>query len=112
MEKHFDQHEIFLFCVYRVQNLKETIERLHGIPASNQVLLISGGEVLNILSRVCSYQSGTDENPIYMFSTLFNGPKLFSALASESRKYLLISYCIFDSKKKKTFFEQKILLQK
>lgn len=60
-----------------VQNLKETIERLHGIPSLNQVLLISGGEVLQPLSRVCSYSSGTDENPIYMFSTLFDNLKYF-----------------------------------
>lgn len=54
-----------------MQSLKETIERLHGLPANNQVLLISGGEILQDGSRVCSYSSGTDTNPIYMFSTSF-----------------------------------------
>lgn len=74
---------------YRVQSLKETIERLHRIPAVNQVLLISGGEVLQPLSRVCSYSSGTDENPIYMFSTLFDSSKQFPPWPSiESRKYI------------------------
>lgn len=80
-----------LFC--RVQNLKETIERLHGIPSANQVLLISGGEVLQPSSRVCSYSSGTDENPIYMFSTLFDSSKHLSPWPSiESRKYKSILY--------------------
>lgn len=79
-------HLICFFC--RVQNLKETIERLHGIPSANQVLLISGGEVLQPSSRVCSYSSGTDENPIYMFSTLFDSSKHLSPWPSiESRKY-------------------------
>lgn len=74
--------------------MKETIERLHGIPAINQVLLISGGEVLNLMSRVCSYSSGTDENPIYMFSTMFEGPKYLSPLPIESRMYQLIAITI------------------
>lgn len=75
---------------YRVQNLKETIERLHGIPATKQVLMISGGEVLNPVSRVCSYPSGTDENPIYMFSILFDNSKLLPPWPSECRKYLFV----------------------
>lgn len=53
----------------RVQFLKDTIERHHAIPASSQVLLVSGGETLDAKSRVCSYTAGTDTNPIYMFST-------------------------------------------
>lgn len=71
---------------YRVQNLKETIERLHNIPAASQVLLISGGEVLDLMSRICSYPSGTDENPIYMFTTMFDGPRQFAPLPTDSRK--------------------------
>ncbi|XP_037034011.1 RB1-inducible coiled-coil protein 1 isoform X2 [Bradysia coprophila] len=54
-----------------VQSLKDTIERLHGLPTNHQVLLISGGEILQDGSRVCSYSSGTDTNPIYMFNTSF-----------------------------------------
>lgn len=81
-------HIYFFFSFYRVQNLKETIERLHGIPATKQVLMISGGEVLNSTSRVCSYSSGTDENPIYMFSILFDNSKLHQPWPSEIRKYL------------------------
>lgn len=79
---------------YRVQNLKDTIERLHGIPAMSQVLLISGGQVLDLMSRVCIYSSGTDENPIYMFTTLFDGPKLFVPLPNESRKFICIFLCL------------------
>lgn len=51
-----------------VRSLKETIERHHGIPAGSIVLLVSGGEVLQDLNRVCNYTAGTDTNPIYMFS--------------------------------------------
>lgn len=61
----------FFLSFFSVQSLKDTIERLHGLPATNQVLLISGGEILQDGSRVCSYSSGTDTNPIYMFSTSF-----------------------------------------
>lgn len=81
---------VFFMSFYRVQNLKETIERLHGIPATKQVLMISGGEVLNPVSRVCSYPSGTDENPIYMFSILFDNSKLLQPWPSECRKYLFV----------------------
>lgn len=85
-----DYHQYCSFClflVFSVQNLKETIERLHGIPVEKQVLLISGGEVLQPGTRVCSYSSGTDENPIYMFSTIFNKEKnLLPWPSIESRK--------------------------
>ncbi|XP_067647812.1 RB1-inducible coiled-coil protein 1 [Eurosta solidaginis] len=52
-----------------VENLKDTIERLHGIPASNIVLLVSGGEMLAQSTQVSYYSAGTDTNPIYMFLT-------------------------------------------
>ncbi|XP_053960571.1 RB1-inducible coiled-coil protein 1 [Anastrepha ludens] len=52
-----------------VENLKETIERLHGIPAANIVLLVSGGEMLAPSTQVSYYSAGTDTNPIYMFMT-------------------------------------------
>ncbi|KAM7361657.1 autophagy-related 17 isoform 2-T2 [Cochliomyia hominivorax] len=52
-----------------VENLKDTIERLHGIPATNIVLLVSGGEMLTHTTQVSYYSAGTDTNPIYMFLT-------------------------------------------
>lgn len=52
-----------------VENLKDTIERLHGIPAANIVLLVSGGEMLTQTTQVSYYSAGTDTNPIYMFLT-------------------------------------------
>ncbi|XP_005184835.1 RB1-inducible coiled-coil protein 1 [Musca domestica] len=52
-----------------VENLKDTIERLHGIPAANIVLLVSGGEMLIHSTQVSYYSAGTDTNPIYMFLT-------------------------------------------
>lgn len=94
LESEINFNKFYLF-IFRVQNLKDTIERLHGIPAANQVLLISGGEVLHLNSRVCSYSSGTDENPIYMFSTLFDSPKLLPPWPSESRKYLIFRSLFF-----------------
>ena len=54
--------------VCSVQSLKQAIERQHAIPASSQVLLVSGGETLDASNRVCSYSAGTDTNPIFMFS--------------------------------------------
>ncbi|KAH8295084.1 hypothetical protein KR018_007061 [Drosophila ironensis] len=52
-----------------VESLKETIQKLHGIPASNIVLLVSGGEMLMHSTQVSCYSAGTDTNPIYMFLT-------------------------------------------
>ncbi|XP_017848526.1 RB1-inducible coiled-coil protein 1 isoform X2 [Drosophila busckii] len=52
-----------------VENLKDTIQRLHGIPATNIVLLVSGGEMLTHCTQVSCYSAGTDTNPIYMFLT-------------------------------------------
>lgn len=54
---------------YSVNMLKDTIEKICGIPKANQVLLISGGEILQFDTKVFSYSSGTDTNPIFMFST-------------------------------------------
>ncbi|XP_017037471.1 RB1-inducible coiled-coil protein 1 [Drosophila kikkawai] len=52
-----------------VENLKETIQKLHGIPSANIVLLVSGGEMLTHSTQVSCYSAGTDTNPIYMFLT-------------------------------------------
>jgi hypothetical protein len=52
-----------------VQSLTQAIERQYAIPASSQVLLVSGGETLIPSYRVCTYSAGTDTNPIFMFSS-------------------------------------------
>lgn len=52
-----------------VENLKETIQRLHQLPAANIVLLVSGGEMLTHSTQVSCYSAGTDTNPIFMFLT-------------------------------------------
>lgn len=57
------------FRTNSVQSLTQAIERQYGIPASSQVLLVSGGETLELANRVCSYSAGTDTNPIFMFSS-------------------------------------------
>lgn len=48
--------------------LKEVIAQMCRIPSDKQVLLVSGGESLELNARVCSYSAGTDTNPIYLFS--------------------------------------------
>ncbi|KAH8343875.1 hypothetical protein KR084_000954 [Drosophila pseudotakahashii] len=52
-----------------VEHLKDTIQKLHNIPAANIVLLVSGGEMLTHSTQVSCYSAGTDTNPIYMFLT-------------------------------------------
>lgn len=70
-----DAKQIFTFFLFRfafvrsVSSLKQSIERQYAIPASSQVLLVSGGETLEMNNRVCSYSAGTDTNPIFMFSS-------------------------------------------
>lgn len=51
-----------------VAALKESIYDKTGIPEDKQVLLINGGEGLNVKSRVCDYCAGTDTSPIFLFS--------------------------------------------
>jgi RB1-inducible coiled-coil protein 1 len=55
-------------CNFSVKQLQDVIERSCGIPVDKQVLLVSGGECLDPVARVCSYSAGTDTNPIYLFS--------------------------------------------
>ncbi|XP_035795471.1 RB1-inducible coiled-coil protein 1-like isoform X2 [Anopheles albimanus] len=70
---HVDQGRMLTFemnwMFEDIRKLKEVIERHHAIPARSIVLLVSGGEMLVNDSRVCNYATGTDTNPIYMFST-------------------------------------------
>ncbi|XP_049533094.1 RB1-inducible coiled-coil protein 1 isoform X2 [Anopheles darlingi] len=70
---HVDQGRMLTFemnwMFEDIRKLKEVIERHHAIPARSIVLLVSGGEMLVNESRVCNYATGTDTNPIYMFST-------------------------------------------
>ncbi len=52
-----------------MENLKAAICEQHQIPVQSQVLLVSGGESLNLNDRVCKYSSaGTDTSPIFLFS--------------------------------------------
>lgn len=55
----------------KVANLKKAIAAKTDIPENKQVLLISGGESLNSMQRVCSYSSaGTDTSPIFLFAKI------------------------------------------
>lgn len=60
-----------LFVFFSVHHLKNVIEENCHIPTNKQVLLISGGECLQESAKVCSYSSGTDTNPIYLFNRSF-----------------------------------------
>uniref|UniRef100_T1IRC5 Autophagy protein ATG17-like domain-containing protein n=1 Tax=Strigamia maritima TaxID=126957 RepID=T1IRC5_STRMM len=51
-----------------VEYLKEKIASRMHIPVANQVLLVNGGESIDSQESVCSYSSGTDSDPIYLFS--------------------------------------------
>lgn len=52
-----------------VITLKKAITAKTEIPEDKQVLLISGGESLNNMQRICSYSSaGTDTSPIFLFA--------------------------------------------
>ncbi|CAH1252988.1 RB1CC1 [Branchiostoma lanceolatum] len=51
-----------------VNVLQQEVARSLGVPADKQVMLISGGDMLESKSRVCSYSAGTDTNPIFLFS--------------------------------------------
>lgn len=54
-----------------VGNLKKAIAIKTDIPEDKQVLLISGGESLNNMQKVCSYSSaGTDTSPIFLFAKI------------------------------------------
>ncbi|XP_078659369.1 uncharacterized protein LOC144904370 [Branchiostoma floridae x Branchiostoma belcheri] len=51
-----------------VNVLQQEVARSLCVPADKQVMLISGGDMLESKSRVCSYSAGTDTNPIFLFS--------------------------------------------
>ncbi|XP_035667055.1 RB1-inducible coiled-coil protein 1-like isoform X2 [Branchiostoma floridae] len=51
-----------------VNVLQQEVARSLSVPADKQVMLISGGDMLESKSRVCSYSAGTDTNPIFLFS--------------------------------------------
>lgn len=54
-----------------VGNLKKAIAIKTDIPEDKQVLLISGGESLSNMQRICSYSSaGTDTSPIFLFAKI------------------------------------------
>lgn len=59
------------FAMEKVCKLKAAIATKTGIPEEKQVLLISGGESLSSMQRVCSYSSaGTDTSPIFLFAKI------------------------------------------
>ncbi|CAL8070066.1 unnamed protein product [Orchesella dallaii] len=57
-------------AISTVSSLKTKISLTQGIPIDKQVLLVSGGEILEQNSRVCNYAAGTDTNPIFLFNKL------------------------------------------
>ncbi|XP_044742311.1 RB1-inducible coiled-coil protein 1 isoform X2 [Chrysoperla carnea] len=69
---HVDRGTLVTFdmqlSVAYVDKLKEEIERAFGIPVDKQVLMMSGGHCLENHARVCSFGTGTDTNPVYLFS--------------------------------------------
>lgn len=52
--------------------LKDEIEKNFKIKKCHQVLLVSGGMILQEDIKVIQYSAGTDTNPIFMFSTAFD----------------------------------------
>lgn len=54
-----------------VGNLKKAIAMKTDVSEDKQVLLISGGESLNNMHKVCSYSSaGTDTSPVFLFAKI------------------------------------------
>ncbi|XP_071965755.1 RB1-inducible coiled-coil protein 1-like [Antedon mediterranea] len=50
-----------------VLDLQHAIHKEYGIAVDKQVLLVSGGQSLDVQQRVCTFNAGTDTNPIYLF---------------------------------------------
>jgi len=53
---------------FSVSELKLEIERKTDIPVHKQVILISGGSMLNSSKAVSFYSAGTDSNPFFLFN--------------------------------------------
>ncbi|CRK91306.1 CLUMA_CG004981, isoform B [Clunio marinus] len=80
-----------------VQSLMLAVERQYAIPASSQVLLVSGGETLKPSSRVCTYSAGTDSNPIFMFSSDLeqrNPPAPWPSIENDSELDMEVKRCL------------------
>ncbi|OXU25019.1 hypothetical protein TSAR_004978 [Trichomalopsis sarcophagae] len=61
---HFDVKLAF----ENLSKLKEAIEKKCNIRSAHQVLLMSGGENLQPDAQISSYSTGSDTNPVYLFS--------------------------------------------
>lgn len=75
--------------------LKDEIEKNFEIKKCHQVLLVSGGMILQEDIKVIQYSAGTDTNPIFMFSTAFdevraNPPHLWPSI--EAGKFEISNY--------------------
>jgi RB1-inducible coiled-coil protein 1 len=60
------------FAFERVLKLKNEIEKKSNIRVAYQILLMSGGESLELDAQVSSYSTGTDTNPVYLINKFFN----------------------------------------
>lgn len=58
----------YTFC--RVSELKLQIEKKTNIPVHKQVILVSGGTMLDASKIVSFYSAGTDTNPFFLFNKM------------------------------------------
>ncbi|XP_033110064.1 RB1-inducible coiled-coil protein 1-like [Anneissia japonica] len=56
-----------IHMMHSVPEFQRAIQEEYGIPVEKQVLLVSGGQSLDVHKRVCDFNAGTDTSPIYMF---------------------------------------------
>uniref|UniRef100_A0A914X568 Autophagy protein ATG17-like domain-containing protein n=1 Tax=Plectus sambesii TaxID=2011161 RepID=A0A914X568_9BILA len=61
-------------AVGSVHQLQEAVQGYTGVPVHDQVLLVSGGEILDAQRHVSSYHgAGTDSNPLYLVCKVTRG---------------------------------------
>nr|XP_002122437.1 RB1-inducible coiled-coil protein 1 [Ciona intestinalis] len=56
------------WAMKRVSDLKRAVSTKFDVKPEKQVMLTSGGQVLDDEQKVCSYPVGTESNPIYLFN--------------------------------------------
>lgn len=83
------------FAMQTVRNLQSAIRQFTSVPENKQILMISGGEVLDTAQRVAKYSgAGTETNPIFLILKNPSDANSLSKNGSES-SFLGESYSSF-----------------
>ncbi len=84
------------YAAGQVLGLQNALEVETGVPSNEQVLLVSGGEILDSTRPVTVYGAGTESNPIFLVSRHSSshqvGLGVSTTIRSEGTDELLVTF--------------------